>query len=253
MKPIKLFFLLTALAITSTLQSCLDEDKVTVTYQPAVGTVNNENGKLLFDTDYYGVLEPINATIFSNYDADENGQRVMASIVFMDNAESQKTDTDNYRQIQVLELYKILTKNADSLTEEQEDVYGNDPILISGGYISKKHLNLEFNIWRNDPSIAHRISLLLTEKSAPDENGMIHLELRHNAESDEQYTLAWGLVSFNLSSIPGYSDERFKGFIIEYSGQDGQTSTFTIKINDNKAKSSQIRMSAPVSECTYIE
>lgn len=251
MKPIKLFFLLTALAMTSTFQSCLDEDKVAVTYQPAVGTVDNENGRLLFDTDYYGVLEPLNATIFSNYDADKDGQRVMASIVFMDSSESQKTD--NYKQIQVLDLYKILTKNADSLAEGQEDVYGNDPILISGGYISKEHLNLEFNIWRNDASIAHRISLLLTEKSALDENGMIHVELRHNAESDQQNTLAWGLVSFNLSSIPGYSDERFKGFTIEYSGQEGQTSTFTIKMNDNKAKSSQSGISAPASGCTYIE
>lgn len=250
MKPIKQFFLLTALALTSTFQSCMEEEN-TVIYQPAIGTVDNQDGKLLFDTDYYGVLEPLNETIFSNYDADEDGQRVMASIVFMDSTKNQKTN--NYKQIQVLDLYKILTKNADSLTEGQADVYGNDPILISGGYISKEHLNLEFNIWRNDPSIAHRISLLLTEKSALDENGMIHVELRHNAESDEQYTLAWGLVSFNLSSIPGYSDERFKGFIIEYSGQEGQTATFTIKMNDTNAKSSQINMSAPVSECTYIE
>lgn len=251
MKPIKHFFLLTALAITSTFQSCLDEDKNTVTYQPAVGTVDNENGKLLFDTDYYGVLEPLNTTIFSNYDADEDGQRVMASIVFVDNSETPKTD--NYKQIQVLELYKILTKNADSLAEGQEDVYGNDPILISGGYISKEHLNLEFNIWRNDASIAHRISLVLTEKSELDESGMIHVELRHNAESDQQYTLAWGLVSFNLSSIPGYNDENFKGFIIEHNGQNGQTSTVTIKKDDNKAKSNQTGMSAPISECTYIE
>lgn len=250
MRPIKQLFLLTALALTSTFQSCMEEEN-TVIYQPAVGTVDNQDGKLLFDTDYYGVLEPLNATIFSNYDADEDGQRVMASVVFMDNSETPKTD--NYKQIQVLELYKILTKNADSLTEGQEDVYGNDPILISGGYISKEHLNLEFNIWRNDASIAHRISLVLTEKSELDENGMIHIELRHNAESDQQYTLAWGLVSFNLSSIPGYNDENFKGFIIEHSGQNGQTSTVTIKKDDNNAKSNQTGISAPINECTYIE
>ncbi len=46
MRPIKQLFLLTALALTSTFQSCMEEEN-TVIYQPAVGTVDNQDGKLL--------------------------------------------------------------------------------------------------------------------------------------------------------------------------------------------------------------
>ena len=58
--------------------------------------------------------------------------------------------------------------------------------------------------------------LLLTDESKLGEDGMLTVELRHNAESDLQKEAFWGVVSFELSSIPECNSSQFKGFKIKH-------------------------------------
>lgn len=251
MKKIKQLCFLASLLIAGTaLQSCSDDNE-TITYYPAIGTVENENGKLLFDTDKYGMIEPTNPVVFTNMEAAEDGQRAMASLSFIESEDKEEGKERIIPKAVVLDLYKILTKDANDIRDGQEDIYGNDPILITGGYLSEKHLNLEFNIWRYEPSIAHRISLVVTDESFIDPEGLIKVELRHNREKDQMSVRSWGLVSFNLSSIPGFDDERCKGLIIEYSTSESNKTTFTVKKGGQNGN--QQRTTFSPEKCTYIE
>lgn len=52
--------------------------------------------------------------------------------------------------------------------------------------------------------------------------------LRHNPETDVQINSYWGVVSFNLSSIPQYKNPEFKGFRILYKKYDGSAAYTTV-------------------------
>ena len=130
------------------------------------------------------------------------------------------------RQVEIISLYKVLTKDADCITPEEtvesiNDIFGTAPICITSSSISKEHLNIQYEIGGNNSNISHRISLLVPQNAHLDENGLLPVELRHNPGTDLQINSYWGVVSFTLSSIPQYQDSAFKGFRILYKNKEG--------------------------------
>lgn len=211
-----LFLILGSCAISSALTSCLDNEPYPSVY-PTMGTVvSTEN--MSIDSDTYGLLIPKNPSAVSSNDADSVGQRVLVNINFPDEKEGNLTESEA-KEVNIFDLYKVLTKNADdtrkSGTEPIEN-FGNDNIQITSTSISKEHLNIQFNIDGQDETIPHRISLLLTENTKIDDEGLLEVELKHNKNSDFGQTKYWGVVSYTLSSIPEYSKEECKGFKIIY-------------------------------------
>lgn len=208
--------------------SCINDEKYPELY-PTMGTVTSLD-KCSINTDSYGIIIPKNPEILSMYDADSIGQRVIVNINFPD-AESKSANNVNGKEVTIYEMYKVLTKKADDTRNENTepiDGFGNDVIKIESVEISEEHLNIEFFIYGNDETIPHRISLLLTENTIIDDEGLLEVELKHNNNSDYGNNLYWGVVSFTLSSIPEYSDNNFKGFKIVYRGKENTMSELIV-------------------------
>lgn len=222
------------------LPSCIDNDNYPELY-PTMGTITDLTNYSI-NSDSYGKLIPKNPDIISMYDADSIGQRVLVNINFPD-SEDKNSKEETGKEVTIYEIYKVLTKKADDIRlpeSEPADKFGNDAIEITSAIISEEHLNIEFNLYGNDATIPHRISLLLTENSQIDDEGLLEVELRHDNNSDNGDKIYWGIASFTLSSIPEYSDENFKGFKIVYNNNN--TSTIKVwKLSENTKVSKGIK------------
>lgn len=195
--------------------SCLNDDEPEGFYS-TLGTVTEVGNNLTFDSDTYGLLKPTNPNWFVVEDADSVGQRVLAGVQFYE--EEQRTGETNPVSVQIVELYKVLTKNVDDI-RNGADIYGDDPIQITIASVTKDHLNIQFTLASSNFGTPHRISLVLTEESKPDKEGILPVEFRHNAEGDVTAwdTRGWGIASYTLKSIDEkFPDTEIKGFKILY-------------------------------------
>ena len=223
-------------AIGIYMSSCLDNEKYPELHS-TMGTITDIETPSI-ESDSYGKLLPQNPDIIKMYDADSIGQRVLVSLSFP-NAE-EKNKEDSGKEVTIYDFYKVLTKKAnDTRNQDSEPIenFGEDIINITSAYISKEHLNIEFNINGNNETIPHRISLLLTEETKIDDEGLVYVELRHNKNSDYGNKLYWGVVSYTLSSIPEYNDTDFKGFRISYMSSDNTKSEITVKKQESNQDS----------------
>lgn len=205
---------------------------------PTMGTVLDLKNYSI-DSDLYGKLIPKNPDIINCFDADSIGQRILININFPNKNDKDSKDTVG-KEVTIYDLYKVLTKNADDLrlnNTVNTDNYGNDNIQVTNAYISHEHLNIEFNIKGNNEAIPHRISLLLTENTQIDDEGLLEVELRHNKNSDYGNKLYWGVVSFTLASIPEYTNENFKGFRIKYMTEGYYQSETIVKLQTSNQAS----------------
>ena len=212
------------------LQSCINNENYSELY-PTMGTVNNLSDYSI-NSDLYGDVIPKNLDIIISFDADSIGQRKLVNINFQ-NAEDKDSKVNTGKAVTIYDLYKVLTKKADDLrlnNDEDTESFGNDIIQITNANISNGHLNIEFNISGSNETIPHRISLLLTENTQIDDEGLLEVELRHNKNSDNGDKLYWGIASFTLSSIPEYSNANFKGFRIKYQSEDNTTSETIVRL-----------------------
>ena len=188
-----------------------------------LGTVVDTE-RITIDSDTYGTLLPINTSIFTDNKVNILGQRVLLEILFLN--ENKQNNNVQAKDVKIISLYKVLTKDADIITSEEtaesvNDIFGTAPIFITSSTISKEHLNIQYEIGGNNSNISHRISLLVPQNAHLDENGLLPVELRHNAGADLQINSYWGVDSFTLSSIPQYQDSAFKGFRILYKNKEG--------------------------------
>lgn len=146
-------------------------------------------------SDLWGTLLPFNTGSYVPVD----GQRVLASFSPL------YDDYQGYdHAVQIYQLWNVLTKQVDTLTAETDEEFGNDPVTIYQGdiTISGGYMNIIF--LQNLPAKEkHRISLVRPEDDAElyGEDGYVHLELRYNDYDDVTGYGAWGLVSYNLSSL----------------------------------------------------
>ncbi len=103
---------------------------------------------------------------------------------------------------------------------------------IAVASVTKEHLNIQFTLASSTSGKPHRISLVLTEESVPDENGILPVEFRHNAEGDlpDWDTRGWGIASYTLASIDEkYPDTEIKGFKILYYDESGSHAQCIVK------------------------
>ena len=204
------------------LSSCLDDNQPETLY-PTLGTVIKEE-KLIIDSDSYGVLVPTNPNKFTAAELDKDGQRVMINIL-ANEIEAPLPESEE-RKVKIMELYKVTTKDinrTDKAGNELYEEFGNNPIQITSASISKEHLNIQYRFKGNNPEIPHRVSLVLRTVCQPDEDGLLPVELRHDAQQDELLHEFWSVTSFRLSGITEYNQKDIKGFKITYhSGANAQ-------------------------------
>ena len=222
-----------AIALCSCLTACLDDNEPLAIY-PTLGTVSATN-PITIESDSYGLILPKNPSIVTSQHADSVGQRVLTNLYFGSEPRPQE---GGKLSADILDLYKILTKSADDLRKPDApnaDSFGNSPIQPTSISLSKEHLNIQFNMLGGTEVIPHRISLLLTADTQLDENGLVPVVLRHNANGDSQSTIYWGVVSFTLSSIPEFSDPSCKGIKLCYNSGANLNASFVIRKGNSKS------------------
>lgn len=114
---------------------------------------------------------------------------------------------DNYPEgydcsIKVLDFRKILTKRIEELTAENEEEFGNDPLIIpkDGMWIGGNCLNVVF-AQPLPVEKKHRISLVRRAGSVVDAQGYLTLELRYNTFDDTTDRWMEAMVSYHLGSL----------------------------------------------------
>lgn len=132
-----------------------------------LGTVVNTE-QLTIDSDTYGALLPVNTHIFTDNKVNILGQRVLLEVLFLD--KNKQNNNSEAKKVEIISLYKVLTKDADCITPEEtvesiNDIFGTAPICITSSSISKEHLNIQYEIGGNNSNISHRISLLVPQNA----------------------------------------------------------------------------------------
>ena len=106
--------------------------------------------------------------------------------------------------MKLLRLQNVLTKDVETLTPENEEELGNDPVVIYQGdiTISGGYMNIFF-VQNLPAKTKHRISLVRPQDNEDlyAGDGYIHLELRYNDYDDLTGRQAYGAVSYNLNSL----------------------------------------------------
>lgn len=212
------------LALVPMLQSCDDDDYYSIgDFSWDWATVHaTGGGGFYLEGDRWGIIDPVTTAIPWYRPVD--GKRVVA--IF-----NPLADTKDGVQVQMKGINEVLTKEVEEMTAENEEEFGNDPILIYQGdmWLGGKFLNIIFN--QNVPfSKKHRISLVQNKIEAPetqsvDEDGYVHLELRYNTYDDVTNDWGWGRVSYNLEEFyPTEKDENaepeMKGFKVKINSKE---------------------------------
>ena len=136
--------------------------------------------------------------------------------------------------IKVLDLKSILTKPvAENRREENDSIYGTDPVSISDMWIGDGYLNIvfEFNYGGNS---VHYINLIENN----DVNIPYAFEFRHNAYNDEPRYRRKGIVAFDLSSVNTNGKEVELTILVNTFEGEKQ---YTIKYNSSNSPNIQSR------------
>ena len=203
MKKIHGLLLSLCRALMPTLQSCDDDDEgysVGDFTPPLWATVRTTGNAFYLDCDVWGTLWPVNVDL-GWYEA-VDGQRV---ITVFNPLSDEYAGYDH--AVKILSMTEVLTKSVEVLTPENEEEFGNDPLLIYKGDIgvSGGYLNLFFYQILPKDDTKHRISLVRPQDDAEyyDEEGYIHLQLRYNDYDNlSGYRNPYpSIVSFSLQSL----------------------------------------------------
>ncbi len=237
MKKLHWLFMAICLAVMPALQSCddLDDGYSLGDFTPPLwATVRVTGGAFYLDCDSWGTLWPVNTNLGWYEPAD--GQRVITTFNPL------YDDFQGYdHAVKILTMQEVLTKNVETMTSENEEEFGNDPILIykndmgiSGGY-----LNIIF-AQKLPAKNKHRISLVRTQEGDDlyAEDGYIRLELRYNTYDDVTGYRAFGAVSYNLKSLDITS--ATKGIKLKLNSEvNGEVElTFDLKNSGNNSEKS---------------
>ncbi|MCD7930647.1 MAG: NigD-like protein [Tannerellaceae bacterium] len=193
----RLLLILPAISILFLFPSCLNEDSNDADLDGCyVTVVPGESGSFYLVTDEGETLEPIKNYTFKP----ERRQRAVAVFTLLEK-ESVLYD----RMIDVHRLDTFLTKPiVENLGDRNTEVYGNDPVFINKYWIGDGFLNIWFSTYQGNKT--HVINLI----QADPENNPYELEFRHNANNDSRYQIGYGIVAFDLSTLPSTNGEKVK-------------------------------------------
>lgn len=199
MKKFTQTLLALCLAVMPFLQSCDNDDYYSIgDFTPPLWATTRVTGNAFYlDCDVWGTLWPVNTSL--GWFEPVEGERVITTFNPL---------SDNYEgydhAVKLYSIEKVLTKQVETLTPENEEELGNDPIIVYKDFLSVSggHLNMVF-AQQVPAKEKHRISLVRpqADEDLYPEDGFVHLELRYNTFDDTTQHEAMGKVSFNLSSL----------------------------------------------------
>ena len=156
-------------------------------------------GNIVGSADSYHIVtdEGTNLYVVEGASATEvvDGQRVMANYSIEDRVETGYNIRLNF-------LYNILTKDPvflSKITWDERREIGDDPLNVRSMSFGGKYLNVNIEVMRKNPEVAHFINAVVDEQRSDDQT--VYLTLTHNAYGDEASIPVAQWVSFDLSTL----------------------------------------------------
>lgn len=215
----KTFCLTLAVIGLSSLSSCLNDDDNT--YEKmipnALVTAKTDGDDTFFlQLDEQTTLLPVNMA------SSPFGEKEVRALV---NYEEVEESSGKYsKAVQINWIDSILTKPiAPDLGEDNDSVYGNDPIEILNDWVTiaeDGYLTLRFMTNWDYGSQPHYVNLLRTDNAA----NPYEVEFRHNAYGDVYGELSSALVAFDLSQLPDTDGKTVK-LTLKWKSFSGEKST----------------------------
>lgn len=198
--------------------SCLDDDGYSLgDYWIGFGIYKGDGDSaesLIMDNGY--VLLPA-ASSYPGWNHDfSNGDRVLVNYTILDEDETSNSEKRYY--VKINNMNAVLMKGIMDITEENEDSIGNDPIVVEHAWITDSLLSFKLKYWGYNET--HYLNLVKEPGELTADDEPIHLELRHNANDDDESIPYTAYVSFSLNSlrITGLDSVRFKVTATDYQG-----------------------------------
>lgn len=209
-------------ALSLTACDVFDSNNDNVRLYTRIATVENPDSSAYFSYVLdNGDKMQISSTYFPGFKP-KSGQRIIAyfSLISpMDSTSGYKYKTGLY------DVYQVLTKGIFKITEESKDSIGNDPIEINNIWMGSHYLNVEFTYYGANKT--HYINLISDSTKTYNDN-KVHLEFRHNNNSDIQANRRWGVVSFDMNSIKAAGNKDSVNMVIHTKEFSNVTKSYSI-------------------------
>lgn len=186
----------------------------------ATGTIQKTNERSAnIVLDNHDILVPLASNYPPSWPENfQNGDRVLVNYTVLDN--DINSSVPRYF-VKLNSIEDILTKGILDITTENKDSIGNDPIVVKDCWMTNDSmLNFQLKYWGRYK--VHFINLVKEPGELTAAGQPFELELRHNANKDEQAILITALVSFKLNSlqVAGLDSVRFKVTGKDYDGKE---------------------------------
>jgi hypothetical protein len=147
----------------------------------------------------------------------ENGDRVMVNYTILDDDANEQGEIGIY-YVKVNSIKSILMKGVIDITPENADSIGNDPIIVQDYWMTDSLLTYKLKYWGNNQ--VHFLNLVKAPGEITADSQPIALELRHNANGDDESIPYTAFVSFSLNDlrIEGLESVEFVVTSTDYDG-----------------------------------
>lgn len=176
-----------------------------------------DNGKVLIPVAYGSYYPGYGHDYSGNHQEIKAGDRVLVNFTILDDEANEEGEIVKY-YVRLNSAKKVLMKGILDITPENQDSIGNDPIVVQEYWISNNLLNLELKYWGKNE--IHFINLIKQPGELTATGQPFELEIRHNANDDDESIPYIALVSFKLDSlqVAGIDSIRFKVKSTDYEG-----------------------------------
>jgi hypothetical protein len=194
-----------AIVCTIGLQSCLDDDDNNTYYLRYPNALVTVKGAA--DDAFFLQLDDKTTLLPTNVKASPFGDKEVRALV--NYSEVNEPSGDYTKAVHINWIDSILTKPiAPDLGEENDEVYGTDPVEIVNDWVTiaeDGYLTLRFRtIWGG--SKKHFVNLLLGQNP----ENPYEVEFRHNAYGDTYGSEGDGLAAFKLDELPDTEGKTVK-------------------------------------------
>lgn len=204
--------------------SCLDDEGYSLNDRwIGFGMVQDDSGVRLIKLDDGNILRPVAWEYGLNYGEDfDNGSRLLLNFTILDEIQNSDGTVSQY-QVKVNQASEVLLKGIFHLTAENADSIGNDPIIVQDYWMTDSLLNFKLKYWGFNET--HFLNLV-QETEEPVLEDPIKLELRHNANDDDEALEYTAYVSFSLNQLRVAGKDSV---VVEVSSTDYQGVTHTFQ------------------------
>jgi hypothetical protein len=220
----KFAFLLVAV-MSIAFYSCVDDDGYSLNdYWLGFGIIQTESDAYTIVLDDGDILQVVTWNVHpDHFDWLEDGGRVLVNFTILDDVTDEDGNVEKYL-VKVNDLDDILMKGIMDITEENADSIGNDPIVVKDYWITDSLLS--FHLRYLGSYKTHFLNLVQDPLDPTTEDGVVKLELRHNANNDDEAIYYSAYVSFSLNSLREEGTDVVS-FEVSSTDYEGITHSFT--------------------------